>query len=96
MSQIDWVGGAAKPAFRDIRNQRESKAARKAELCLEIGRLCSKVPPPRSEWRRGCGAALESGARASHSHSRQRAVERDRAGAGREEHGNLLAITGLR
>lgn len=46
MTQTDWIGGAARPTFRDIRNQRESKASRKAELCLQLGRLCGKAPPP--------------------------------------------------
>lgn len=34
----------AKAAFRDIRNQRDSVAEEKARLCLELNKLCNKVP----------------------------------------------------
>ena len=45
MKQLDWVGN--KPAvtpFKDIRSTRDAVARRKAELCLEIGKLCNTAP----------------------------------------------------
>jgi hypothetical protein len=48
MSQLDFIGGAqeqpARP-FKDIRNTRSTIAEEKAALCLELGRLCLRVPP---------------------------------------------------
>lgn len=46
MNQIDFIGGGSVPKpFRDIRNTRPTVAEEKATLCLELGRLCSAVPP---------------------------------------------------
>lgn len=46
MSQLDFIGGGAQPApFKDIRNTRPTAAEEKTALCLELGRLCMKVPP---------------------------------------------------
>jgi hypothetical protein len=39
---------AERPAFIDIRNQRESVAEEKARLCMELNALC-KTPPPFAE-----------------------------------------------
>lgn len=46
MSQLDWVGGVQeqRKPFRDIPNTRQTIAEQKAELALELGRLCSLVP----------------------------------------------------
>jgi hypothetical protein len=50
MNQLDFIGDLPplKP-FKDIRNQRPSAAEEKAALCLELGRLCHKVPPSISQ-----------------------------------------------
>lgn len=45
MKQNDLFGGAPPPdPFKDIGNQRPSAAEEKASLCLQLGRLCLKVP----------------------------------------------------
>jgi hypothetical protein len=48
VSQLDWVGGSADispKAFKDIRNQRPSKAEEKARLYLRPGELINQIPP---------------------------------------------------
>jgi hypothetical protein len=46
MTQLDFIGGLPPPqGFRDIRNTRSSAAEEKAQLCLELGRLCMRPPP---------------------------------------------------
>lgn len=46
MSQLDFIGNLPpQPPFKDIRNTRPTAAEEKAALCLELGRLCNKVPP---------------------------------------------------
>jgi hypothetical protein len=44
--QADWVGGQPPDDhyFRSLRNFRPGVAQEKAELCLQIGRVCNKVP----------------------------------------------------
>lgn len=44
--QFDFIGDLPPArAFKDITNTRPSAAEEKAALCLELGRLCHKVPP---------------------------------------------------
>lgn len=76
MSQLDFIGGLPQPApFKDIRNTRPTAAEEKAALCLELGRLCMRVPPvvqsgsieKTREWvaAQKVGLALAKNARAS-------------------------------
>lgn len=47
MNQLDFVGNLppmSERQFKDVRNTRPSAAEEKAALCLELGRLCLKVP----------------------------------------------------
>lgn len=54
-----------RPAFKDIRNQRDSTAETKAILCKQLGELCRKVPASicsadikaTREWRQHCDKA---------------------------------------
>lgn len=45
MKQPDFFGNSQEAPFKDIRNTRPSAAEEKANLCLELGRLCTKPPP---------------------------------------------------
>lgn len=96
MTQTDWIGGAARPTFRDIRNQRESKASRKAELCLQLGRLCGKAPPPRAHRQHQPGQALEARTRTRHGDRRQQPVVRNGSDARHQVDAGVLARTGGR
>lgn len=42
--QVDWVGGVPEPVFIDIANKRDTRAQRKAHLCLLITQRCNTVP----------------------------------------------------
>lgn len=43
MKQIDFIGDLPPPRpFKDIRNTRSSSAEEKAQLVIELGRLCAK------------------------------------------------------
>ena len=45
MNQNDWVGDLPpQNPFKDIRSTRPAVAEEKAQLCLELGKLCHTVP----------------------------------------------------
>lgn len=51
MSQLDFIGDLPPPRpFKDIRPTRSSSAEEKAQLLLELGRLCQTPPPTRPQW----------------------------------------------
>lgn len=53
MNQIDFVGGlppAGPNALRAVRNTRSSAAEEKAQLLLELGRMCQTPPPEGLQW----------------------------------------------
>jgi hypothetical protein len=89
--QLDWIGGtslATKP-FKDIRNQRPTVAEQKAQLCLDLKKLISRVPDRVRGGVHPDRAPLDRRDRGRQEGSRQLARQHSRPVAPGARHGRL-------